>query len=232
MTRLVCISDTHNLHEKLELPEGDVLIHAGDFSMLGHVKETIRFIRWFAEQPHKHKILIAGNHDVTLDKGFYQASWQRFHRFMEDQHSIKNYLLREESIHYLEDSSVTLDGIKFYGSPYQPAFGGWAFNVNRGLPIRAVWSAIPDDTDVLITHGPPAGYGDTLDNGESVGCEDLLQEITERVKPRVHVFGHIHEGYGITNNEHTTFINPCSCNSRYKIANAPIIFDLPSKDKT
>ena len=225
--RLVCISDTHNQHDKLELPDGDVLIHAGDWTGTGTTKQVISFIRWFASQPHKHKILIAGNHEVTLDKSFYHINWPRFHpKQPHRSHDINNYVMREEGIHYLEDTEVIIDGVKFYGSPCQPSFGGWAFNVDRGLPIRAVWGNIPDDTDVLITHGPPHGYGDKLACGERVGCKDLLNEITSRVKPKIHIYGHIHEGYGTYNLDGIKLINPSSCNEHYEITNKPIVYDL------
>lgn len=225
--RLVCISDTHNQHDKLDVPKGDVLIHAGDWTSTGTQKQVISFIRWFSSQPHIHKILIAGNHDVTLDKTFYDSNWNNFHsKYPHRAHDIKNYVLREVGIHYLENSEITINGIKFYGSPVQPAFGGWAFGVDRGLPIQSVWSKIPDDTDVLITHGPPYGYGDLLDMGERVGCRDLLKEVKDRVKPKVHIYGHIHEGYGVYELGATRLINAASCDEHYRINNPPIVFDI------
>jgi len=130
--KLVCISDTHNQHDQLDLPDGDVLIHAGDWTGTGTTKQVISFIRWFSSQPHKHKVLIAGNHEVTLDKSFYQLHWSQFHTKSHLSHDIKNYVLREEGIEYLEDSEVIINGFKFYGSPCQPSFGNWAFNVDRG----------------------------------------------------------------------------------------------------
>lgn len=225
--RLVCISDTHNLHGKLDIPDGDVLIHAGDWTGTGTQKQVISFIRWFADQPHKHKVLIAGNHEVTLDLPFYQTHWHSFHaRNPLPSKDIKNYVLREPDIHYLENSSIMIEGFKFYGSPCQPEFGGWAFGATRGLPIRAIWSSIPSDTDVLITHGPPYGYGDELAIGERVGCKDLLEEVVCRVRPKVHVYGHIHEGYGTYDVEGIKLINPASCNEHYKVINPPIVYDL------
>lgn len=224
--KLVCISDTHNQHDFLELPEGDVLIHSGDWTGTGTTQQVIKFIRWFASQPHPHKVLVAGNHDITLDLPFYQVNHHRFHKKKpHDAHHIKSYVLREEGIHYLEDSSVTIDGVKFYGSPITPTFCNWAFNVDRGLPIRAVWSGIPEDTDVLITHGPPYGIGDEIPGEGKVGCHDLLKRVRE-VKPKVHVFGHIHEGYGVYEHEGTTFINPSSCCGSYQLTNKPIEWRL------
>ena len=224
--RLVCISDTHNQHEKLNIPHGDVLIHAGDFTGTGTHRQVISFIRWFASQPHKYKILVAGNHEVTLDQSFYQTNWARFHtKYPLRVHEIKSYILREEGIIYLENSEFVIEGVKFYGSPCQPEFGGWAFGFERGEPIREVWGEIPQDTDVLITHGPPFGYGDKLDIGERVGCKDLLKEL-DRVKPKVHVYGHIHEGYGVYQHGVSTLINPASCDEHYQLVNPPIVHVL------
>jgi len=225
--KIVCISDTHNQHDQLTLPEGDVLIHAGDWTGTGTQKQVIDFIRWFADQPHKHKILIAGNHEVTLDLPGYQKNWQRFHaRAPLPAHEIKSYVLREQGIHYLEDQSVMIEGVSFYGSPVTPTFCDWGFNVDRGLPIRAVWSNIPETTDVLITHGPPKGYGDFLDDYGHVGCEDLLNEIRDRVKPKLMVCGHIHEGYGEYDLEGIKILNASICDGDYKITNSALIFEL------
>ena len=225
--RLVCISDTHNQHDQLDVPNGDVLIHAGDWTGTGTQKQVISFIRWFANQPHKHKVLIAGNHEVTLDQPFYDIYWNNFHnKYPLGAHLIKDYVLRESGIHYLENTEVIIDGVKFYGSPAQPAFGCWAFGFDRGSQIQSLWSKIPDDTDVLITHGPPYGYGDMLDIGDHVGCKDLLKVVQDRVKPKVHVYGHIHEGYGVYDLGDTKLINAASCDEHYQMNNPPIIFDL------
>jgi Icc-related predicted phosphoesterase len=227
--RLVCISDTHNQHDKLgSLPEGDVLVHAGDWTGTGTQKQVISFIRWFASQPHKHKILIAGNHEITLDLQAYKDRWYMFHsRHPLQAHEIKSYVLREDGIQYLENQSVEIEGFHFYGSPVTPSFGGWGFNVDRGDPIREVWSKIPTNTDVLITHGPPYGYGDKLDIGDRVGCPDLLEEVITRIKPKVHIFGHIHEGYGIYKLEGgPKFLNASLCNEGYVLTNNTIVYDL------
>lgn len=224
--RIVCMSDTHNLHEKVQVPDGDVVIHSGDWTGSGTQQQVIKFIRWLASLPHKHKILIAGNHEVTLDRSLYEAQWWRFHRIPEPAHDLKAYVMKESSIHYLEDQSLVVEGVSFYGSPVTPTFGDWGFNVRRGLPIRAVWSNIPTNTQVLITHGPPMGFGDLLVTGERVGCESLLEEVTNRIKPRLHVFGHIHNGYGLYESGGTSFVNASICDEGYKCVNAPIVFDL------
>jgi len=122
---------------------------------------------------------------------------------------------------------VTVAGIKFYGSPWQPWFYDWAFNLKRRTEIRAKWDLIPLDTEVLITHGPPYGILDRTTRGERVGCEELLEAI-KQIRPRLHVFGHIHEAYGIRSNDDISYINGSNCDVRFRLVNPPIvqIFDI------
>ena len=117
--------------------------------------------------------------------------------------------------------------MRLFGAPHQPEFCGWAFNVPRGERCAEVWRSIPTDTDVLATHGPPLGHGDLCSSGDRAGCVDLLREITDRIRPQAHVFGHIHEDAGVTTDGTTAFINACSVNLRYKIAHDPVSFDVP-----
>lgn len=127
---------------------------------------------------------------------------------------------------YLEDSLVTVCGIKIYGAPWQPVFCDWGFNLNRGEDILKKWQTIPADLDILMTHGPPVGHGDLTGGKNNVGCVELLNTVQKRVKPKFHVFGHIHEGYGVTSDGYTTFINASTCTRRYLPTNAPIVFDF------
>lgn len=205
--RLVVISDTHNLHERIDIPAGDVLIHAGDISTRGELADIEAFDRFLAGLPHRHKIVIAGNHDFCFERDPDRA-----------RNAIKHAM-------YLQDEAVTIDGVIFYGSPWQPWFHSWAFNLHRGPDIRAKWSLIPDRVDVLITHGPPLGHGDTTYDGRAVGCEDLLHRI-QAIEPRYHLFGHIHEGYGITQAGRTIFVNASTCNLQYSPVNPPVVLDL------
>ncbi len=178
---IVCISDTHGMHESIELPEGDMIIHAGDFSTRGGLQEVERFLTWYNSLSYIYKILIAGNHDLLF----------------EDYPLLKAQLLRVYSdIIYLENEEATVEGIKIYGSPVQPRFHDWAFNVDRGTPIKEFWNRIPENTDILITHGPPYGYGDFIPYHGNIGCEDLLNTVLYN-KPKYHIFGHIHESYGL-----------------------------------
>lgn len=215
--RLVCFSDTHMAHRGLSLPAGDVLIHAGDATSTGTSDEVARFLAWFASQPHRHKILIAGNHD-----------WL-FQRYPE----MSDQLLAEHpGITYLEDTGVEIDGVKFWGSPWQPWYLDWAFNLPRkGARLREVWNKIPIVTDVLITHGPPFGIQDQVHGGEHLGCEEMKIRLAT-VKPRVHIFGHIHDGYGVAQSKTTTYINACTSTEAYQALNRPIVLDLSAKGTT
>ncbi len=124
------------------------------------------------------------------------------------------------------DDYVIIDGLLYYFSPYQPEFCDWAYNLPRGEPLREKWSLIPDNVDVLVTHGPPHGILDVAPFGGNVGCEELRQVIGTRINPKLHVFGHIHDGYGMTKIGNTTFVNAAICTERYQPINAPIVIDI------
>ena len=226
--RMVCISDTHMRHETLDpLPDGDLLIHCGDFSSTGRAADVFGFCEWFADQQHKHKILIAGNHDLTLDLTYYRQNWQRFHRQAPEQaEQIAAFVHNHNGFHYLLDETICVEGFKCYGSPWQPVFFNWAFNQKRGAESQKRWRLIPQDTDILITHGPPYGIGDLCRSGVNAGCEDLLEAVQNSVRPKVHCFGHIHEGYGSYTDGTTQYINASSCSVRYIPNQAPIGLDL------
>jgi Icc-related predicted phosphoesterase len=209
--RLVLVSDTHGLHDQLSVPDGDVLVHAGDLTMRGTLYELEEAAEWMCSLPHKRKVFTAGNHD-----------WGLYH-FMNEGHEE----LARKIFHgcdYLRDSSVTIDGVNFYGSPWQPWFMDWAFNLPRGGPIMDKWEMIPKNTDVLITHGPPQNILDKCDNG-AVGCYDLMLRVRE-VKPKIHVFGHIHSGYGHVKQNDTDFYNASVVNEGYRVVNEPWVVDL------
>ena len=205
--RLVLISDTHRKHGHLALPDGDVLVHAGDATSMGTVPEIAEWNEWLGRQPHRHKVVIAGNHDWLFERD----------------PAIARGLLTNAT--YLEDGGVTLEGLRFWGSPWQPRFFRWAFNLDRGAPLREKWERIPAGTDVLITHGPPQGILDRTWHGESVGCEELAP-IVARLRPRLHVFGHIHESHGRLDRDGTTYVNASTCDAREKPTNPPVMVDL------
>lgn len=228
--RFVCISDTHGLHEEMafSIPAGDVLIHAGDFSSTGELEQVRCLERWLSRLPHAHKLVIAGNHDITFHPPFYERNWRRFHREELDCAAARAILAGSQGVTYLEDAEVSVLGLRVYGSPWQPEFCNWAFNLPRGAPCAERWRRIPDGIDVLITHGPPAGHGDRCaGSGLHAGCEDLLHAV-RRLQPRYHVFGHVHEGYGATSDGVTTFVNASTCDLRYRPSHAPIVFDVRS----
>ncbi len=203
--KIILISDTHNRHHDLELPDGDMIIHAGDVSSTGKEPEILDFLNWFKSLDYKYKIFIAGNHD------FY------FERANSEQIS----LIIPENLTYLNDSGVTIEGLKIWGSPVQPEFNNWAFNREIGDDIRQHWDLIPVDTDILITHGPPFRILDKTVRGHYVGCEDLLEKVMQ-IKPKLHIFGHVHEGYGTKEVNGIQFINASILNERYRYTNDPV----------
>ena len=207
--KLVFISDTHNLHKKISVPDGDFIIHCGDVSLRGTYDEIVSFADWFSSLPHKHKIMIPGNHDFLFERDLEKG---------------KN-IIESRNIHLLIDSLVEIEGIKFWGSPITPWFYNWAFNRYRGSSIEEHWNKIPENVDVLITHGPPAYIEKGLSlvvEGEDVGCQDLYNTIKKRVKPKISSFGHIHEGYGTHHDGETLFVNCSILNRDYVPTNRPI----------
>ena len=179
MPRLIALADTHGYHGNFRVPEGDILIHAGDLTQYGQRDQVDGALAWLKSLPHRHKVLVAGNHDFLF----------------EHEPQLAAALAREAGLVYLLDEEVTLMGLRIWGSPWQPRFLDWAFNLDRGAPLAAKWSLIPEGLDVLVTHGPPSGYGDRCDDGQRVGCADLLEHLA-RAKPHVHLCGHIHEDPG------------------------------------
>jgi Icc-related predicted phosphoesterase len=227
--RVVCVSDTHGRHKALgEIPDGDVLVCAGDFTETGSLQEVAEFSAWLKALPHKHKIVIAGNHDVTFEPGTYIDNWDRFHKTMQDP-TVAKQTLEASGCVYLEDSSFEVEGIKFFGTPHQPEFNNWAFNSKRGSECRTKWDQIPLDTDVLITHGPPLGHGDVLNKKKKAGCVDLLHSVQQVVRPSYHIFGHIHEGYGVTTDGETTYVNASVTSDNEWTINPCIVFDMEKK---
>ena len=218
--KIIGISDSHGSHWDIKVPDGDILVHAGDFSSQGRLPDTLDFLRWFNTHPHKHKIFIAGNHDWLMeqDPNFWRIIKMEF-----------------PNLTYLQDEACEVEGLKFYGSPQTPRFFNWAFNRDRGADIKRYWDKIPTDTDVLITHGPPYGICDEayrvgFNTTEHAGCKDLLDAI-KRVKPKIWMGGHIHYSYGSGNIIHddgtrTVCYNCSILNEDYAVANKPWIINL------
>ncbi len=189
--KVTVIADTHGLHDELHFGKGgDMLIHAGDVTEYGTEEEVIDFLKWFSKQPFTYKIFIAGNHDLF---------------FEECTPARKRKLIPKEVI-YLENSGTVIEGLKIWGSPITPYFLGMAFNERDGKAIKKVWNKIPNDTDILITHGPPQGI---LDGG--IGCEELLNRV-QSIQPIYHCFGHAHGYNGSTGVEQTVYLNGAMAN--------------------
>jgi Icc-related predicted phosphoesterase len=242
--RITHISDTHNKHNQLngKLPGGQLLIHSGDITSLGRKYEVESFIKWFGKQDYMHKVFIAGNHDMTFDReillrnklAHFEGRTEYDTECAEGKPEWLVEMLSNlpDNVYYLENSSIKLEGINIWGSPYSPSFGyGWAFNKDRGHDIAQCWNEIPMDTDIVVTHSPIYGYNDRAQNtNQNVGCADLYHRLHE-VKPHLHFAGHIHEGYGYGTIPYKdewgdiyTF-NGSSCNLRYEAINTPITFD-------
>jgi Icc-related predicted phosphoesterase len=209
--KIVAISDTHNQLHKITVPDGDVLIHAGDFGAAGNMEEWKRFLHDFSKLPHKHKLATFGNHDVR------NSSWLP--------------MIKAEAlylgIHILVDEAIKIKGVKFYMSPWVPQYGMWFWMRHRGEHIGRKWDNIPDDTDVLVTHGPPHGILDMSPYDHvHAGCEELRKRVDLMPKLKAHIFGHIHDGYGIVQMGQTMFYNVAVCNERYTPDNPPTVINL------
>lgn len=211
--KIICISDIHTLKPTKRFPKGDILIIAGDICDRGTINDVIKFNIFLNSLKYKYKILVAGNHDVI---------------FEENKSLAMTFL---SNVVYLQDSWLILNDFKIYGSPWQPEFFDWAFNLPRGKKLKEKWDMIPIDTDILITHSPPYGILDKINkDSENLGCEELLK-VVMKIKPKLHVFGHIHGGHGIlektwNDGKKTIFVNASICNEKYKPVNKPIKVEL------
>jgi predicted phosphodiesterase len=202
--RIVAVADTHTYQAHLgPVADGDVFVHAGDLLQDGTLDELGRVAEWIHRLPHRHKVVIAGNHDWC---------------FLRDVEASRELL---GDVVYLQDSGAPVGGLRFWGSPWQPEFGGWAFNLPRGPALAEKWAAIPDGLDVLITHGPPRGIGDLTRTDHRAGCEDLRARVAQ-ARPRVHLFGHIHQDGGAFREATTCFFNVTT----WECERAPTVFDL------
>lgn len=203
--RIVIISDTHNTNT-FEIPEGDVLIHCGDIGSRGTIQELVEFNKWIGGLSHKYKIVIPGNHDRIFEA---------------DPKTAKRVLT---NCKVLIEESVTINNLKFYGTPMQPVFYNWAFN--RSVEqLKIAYDAIPDDTDILITHTPPYGIFDMVEEGYHVGSVELMDRI-KQLNLKMHCFGHIHESYGVTKLGDTVYVNASLKNRQYQPVNSPVILEL------
>jgi len=191
---IVALSDTHGKHRLVtDVPDGDVLVHAGDMTKHGKVSEVEDFAEWFGQHPHDFKIVVAGNHDFCFDGNQKEKAVQA---------------LKDQSIVYLEEETIVLQGVTFYGSPYSNTFEKYVFNEGIGR--------IPEKTDVLITHGPPKHVNDYMEEFGHVGSEQLAEKV-EELDLEAHIYGHVHEHYGAEDNS----INVSVLDIDYKVAEQP-----------
>jgi Icc-related predicted phosphoesterase len=209
--KLVCLSDTHTKHKQVPIPDGDVLVHAGDMTGRGHFNEFISVGNWFRalKDKFKYRIFIAGNHDWGLE--------------VDRRAILHNHF--DNDVIYLQDQSVVLDGIKFYGTPWMPIFNNWAF-MRKEEDLPKYYNNIPDDTEILITHCPPYGILDMESEPRRCGSIALLERVKQLSNLKHHIFGHIHESYGSDIVADIGFHNVCSLNGEYRYQNPPIIIEV------
>lgn len=218
--KVVAISDVHCKWNKLIIPECDLLISAGDYSFLGEPHVVKDFHKWFSKQPAKHKISLQGNHEKQVEKNF----------------AISKQIAEEAcpGIHFIDEGLVEVEGTKIWCSAITPFFCNWAWNRYPGDEIQKHWDRIPDGMDIVVTHGPVFGILDSLMNfngqkceweEKHLGCPQLLKRVLE-VKPKLHIGGHIHPGYGMKTQDGITFINAAICDDSYNAVNQPIVTEI------
>lgn len=217
--KIVCISDTHMRHEGLVIPECDILIHAGDATNYGDLTELMEFAEWLNEQEAAHIIFVPGNHEIQMEKNLQQSI-----------NILKNYC---PAINILINETIDIEGIKIHGSPCTPWYGSWGWNRARSdeeaifrniKHIKHDWDLIPLNVDVLITHGPAYKVLDMNREGEHCGCYNLMATIVD-LRPKIHICGHIHEGYGYEHYDGVDFYNVSICNRQYLPINPITVID-------
>jgi hypothetical protein len=216
----------YNVESLVDPNDINILIHSGDCTNVGKKDEVKNFIHWIQNlKGFDDKIFIAGNHDMTFEK---KPDW--FYEFINEEN------LSQSDCTYLEDNGIVIEDpnlsrpIKFYGSPWQPQFFNWGFNLPRnGSELESKWRQIPNDTDILITHGPPHGINDLNPINYSCGCE-LLKLRVDELKPLVHVFGHIHYSNGTRYIDNSLYVNASICNEQYEPINKPFVISLNEID--
>lgn len=209
--KIVAISDTHNKHKQIQMPEGDLLIVAGDVTSRGKFEEIGSFLKWYREQDFKYKVFVPGNHDFCFDPKT---------RYGQTRNALIEQITSLPNSYYLEDSWIMINDLKIYGTPYQPYFCDWAFNIFEEDKLLKKWQLIPSNIDILITHCPAYNTLDKLEDGELVGCKLLRKELN-RIQPKYHIFGHIHCSYGKLDSLRTKYYNVAICNEEYKVFNKP-----------
>ena len=236
--RIVCISDTHGRPMMHPIPEGDILVHAGDLTMSGTMREipqeAYRIGKFKKDGGFKAAVVIPGNHDWLAERD----------------PALMREVMEENGLIYLQHQPAVVEGLRFFGSGYTPRFFDWALNVDRGPELARLWAQIPDDTQVLVTHGPPWGRLDTVKRpgGEMdaqdfgawgrgdksrnhqatrVGCLDMFHRIQNLKDLKLHVFGHIHRPGMEKGADGITYVNASSCNESYDAVHKPQVVEIP-----
>lgn len=210
MIKICVISDTHEAHRQLTLEQSDLLIHCGDATFYGDPDKFADFLEWFAEQPATHKLYVPGNHDMIFER---------------NPSLVSSLLADHPSIRCLIGDEINLFGLHIYGEPSTIRCGRWAFGYPEGTG-HLRWNKIPDDVELLITHQPPFGIMDKLDHVESIGCPELWGRVKQLKALKLHVFGHIHEGYGQLQIDDVRFINAALMDESYRLVNKPVYTEL------
>lgn len=247
--RIVCISDTHDMAPLTEkvVPWGDVLIHAGDLTIQGKFLEIQRVGLELAALPHKHKLVIAGNHDWLFqkDNGLARLALgdgTNGIKYLQDETALIPVEVKKENS---LGTQYTREVLEFWGSPWTPRFYDWAFQLEDRRPeterpfllggsgprtSQEHWKNIPGPVDVLVTHGPPKGILDLVHHGLHVGDAHLLAAV-DRIRPKIHVFGHIHTSPGVVEQDGTVFVNACLCDNSYRMIHPPVVLDYEEDGK-
>ena len=242
--KLGIFSDTHNYHQswydnldsdvKKEFDSADALIFTGDCTNVGSAHDVHNFLEWFNHRPNPYKIMIAGNHDFFFDTDEIPKNKRHI---PVDVSVVAAVLCQYPKVTYLCNADIKIskstdggesESVRIWGSPMSKWFHDWGFNRHPGEDIKRYWDMIPKDTDVIMTHGPVYGIADVCPQGNkliNVGDKDLLDAV-HRINPKVFCCGHIHEGYGVTTRDETTFVNGSVMSDIYKAVNPPIILEI------
>jgi calcineurin-like phosphoesterase family protein len=214
MIRIIAISDTHGFHRFVDIPEGDVFVHAGDITMDGEIETIADFVDWLAWLPHKYKIVVPGNHDRCFDISQTKYDGSASARF------------DRPRVHLLVDRTLTLEvgteKLKVYGAPWVPNLSSWAFwdrNYDK-------FEYAPRDIELLVTHGPPFGIRDDDAMDTHFGSPHIVRYLNRCPMLKAHIFGHVHQGYGMGKRGEILFANAATCDRNYDPVNAPLVIDV------